>query len=379
MPDRGAGPKGRGAGKVDIAVAGAGIIGCMIAWELAERSPGASIEVLDRSTIGSGATLRSAGLDFPRGSTERVREMCAFSQDRYRSLKGPRPDLPIYPVGMLVLAGGDAPPPAYLPSAGMARDDKLPDGIGLPAGITAWRGSGCMYADVPGVALALARELRTRQTRARVRFREATQVTGVEPSRDHVTLRLGTGETLTAGRVVLAPGPWLAAPAWRDLVAPLGVRVKKIVALHVEQPVRDDDDCVVFADEDAFLLPLRYRGHWLYSYTCTEWDVDPDELRTGLAARDVDAAAGTLRRYAPGLAARLTGGGGRVFCDAYSTAGEPLVRALDDNGRLVFAGAANGSGYRLAPAIAAQAADLLLSSGPSPDSLLTPSGQRGTQ
>lgn len=358
---------------IDIAVAGAGIIGCMIAWELAARSPGASIAVLDRSTIGSGATLRSAGLDFPRGSTERVREMCALSQDRYRSLAPI--GLPIYPVGMLVLAEGEAPPPAYLPSAQMTREDRLPADIGLPAGLTAWRGSGCMYADVPGVALALARELRTRRTR--VRFREATQVTGVEPSRDQVSLRLGTGETLTAGRVVLAPGPWLAAPAWRDLVAPLGVRVKKIVALHVEQPVRDDDDCVVFADEDAFLLPLRYRGHWLYSYTCTEWDVDPDELRTGLSARDLAEAASPLRRYAPGLASRLTGGGGRVFCDAYSATGEPLVHALAD--RVVFAGAANGSGYRLAPAIAAQAADLLLSSGFSSGSLLTPSGQRGTQ
>jgi glycine/D-amino acid oxidase-like deaminating enzyme len=50
---------------------------------------------------------------------------------------------------------------------------------------------------------------------------------------------------------------------------------------------------------------------------------------------------------------------GRVFCDAYSADREPLVRALDEEGRLVFAGAANGSGYRLAPAIAAEAAHLL--------------------
>ena len=35
------------------------------------------------------------------------------------------------------------------------------------------------------------------------------------------------------------------------------------------------------------------------------------------------------------------------------------MRALPADSRLVFAGAANGSGYRLAPAIAAEAADLL--------------------
>jgi glycine/D-amino acid oxidase-like deaminating enzyme len=371
MPDRGAGPKGRGAGKVDIAVAGAGILGCMIAWELAERSPGASIAVLDKATIGGGATLRSAGLDFPRGGTERVRQMAAASQDRYRELARTRPGLPIYQVGMLVLAMGEAPPPAYLPSAQLTRDDWLPARIQAPYGVTAWRGDGCMYADVPAVALALARELRSSGTR--VRFREATQVTGLEPTSHQVTLKLGTGETLTAGRVVLAPGPWLAAPAWRDLVAPLGAGVKKVVALHVEQPVCDTDDCVVFAEEDAFLLPLLYRGHWLFSYTCTEWDVDPDELHAGLTSRNIDEAARTLQRYAPGFAARLTEGGGRVFCDAYSGTGEPLVRALDDDGRLVFAGAANGSGYRLAPAMATQAVDLLLSSG----SLLTQSGHFG--
>src|SRR5579859_842754 len=190
MPDR-------GAGEVDIAVAGAGIIGCMVAWELASRSAGASIAVLDSAMVGGGATWRSAGLDFPRGGTERVREMSAFSQDQYRSLKGSRPELPIYPVGMLVLAEGDTAPAGYLPSALLTRDDRLPAGIDLPAGVTAWRGSGCMYADVPAVALALANELRGRgdgvDRFGRVLFREATGVTGLELKRDHVRLRLGTG------------------------------------------------------------------------------------------------------------------------------------------------------------------------------------------
>jgi hypothetical protein len=36
-----------------------------------------------------------------------------------------------------------------------------------------------------------------------------------------------------------------------------------------------------------------------------------------------------------------------------------VLRALDEHGRVIFAGAANGSGYRLAPAIAAAAVSLL--------------------
>jgi glycine/D-amino acid oxidase-like deaminating enzyme len=111
---------------------------------------------------------------------------------------------------------------------------------------------------------------------------------------------------------------------------------------------------VVLDRDDAFLLPLAHRGHWLLSYCCQQWDVEPGEL-TGLLAADTAAAHRLLRHYAPGMTGACHGG--RVFCDAYSPAGEPVVRQVAD--RIVFAGAASGSGYRLAPAIAAAAADLV--------------------
>jgi glycine/D-amino acid oxidase-like deaminating enzyme len=53
------------------------------------------------------------------------------------------------------------------------------------------------------------------------------------------------------------------------------------------------------------------------------------------------------------------GNSGRVFCDAYSPDRQPVIRPLDAAGRIVFAGAAGGSGYRLAPAIASETADVL--------------------
>jgi glycine/D-amino acid oxidase-like deaminating enzyme len=156
---------------------------------------------------------------------------------------------------------------------------------------------------------------------------------------------------------VLAPGPWLGSPAWSSLVAPLGLRVKKVVALHIERTPTARDGVIFFPDEDAFLLPLARRGHWLFSYTCREWDVDPDAPADGLSAENLAEAHRCLRRYAPELVGHATSG--RVFCDAYSPDGQPVVRPLDDAGRVVFAGATNGSGYRLAPAIASEAADLL--------------------
>ncbi len=133
--------------------------------------------------------------------------------------------------------------------------------------------------------------------------------------------------------------------------------MKKIVALHVEQVPGERDRAIIFHDQDAFLIPLANRGHWLFSYTCREWDVDPDDLTDGLSADHLAQAQDFLRRYSPSLARDCQAG--RVFCDAYSTTGEPRVERLDAAGRIVFAGAANGSGYRLAPAIAAEAAELL--------------------
>lgn len=341
----------------DVVVVGAGVIGCLIAREITQRAPRASVLLLERDTVGGGASRRSAGLHIPRGGTERVRRMTGYSQRYYSRLAGAAPEMPIHPVGMSVVtsaAGVPALSETYLDSARLRRTDREPphSEVRLPEKVTVWRGNGCQYADVYGLTQALARRLR-----ARAEIREGVRVTAVEPSAGAAAVTLGTGERITAGRVVLAPGPWLAAPAWRDLVAPLGARVKKVVALHIDRQPAIADRVVVFQDEDAFLLPLRDRGHWLFSHTCQDWDVDPDAPSAGLSESDLTAALDSLRRWAPALAERC--GSGRVFCDAYSGTGEPRVRALDPDGRIVFAGAANGSGYRLAPAIAAEAADLL--------------------
>ncbi|WP_405773632.1 NAD(P)/FAD-dependent oxidoreductase [Streptomyces sp. NBC_00859] len=341
---------------VDVAVVGAGVIGCMTAREILARSPGTSVMVLDRDMTGSGATRRSAGLHFPRGAVERVRRMSAYSQDYYAKLLALHPDLPVHPLPMTVIAAeasGAALRGVYLDSAQLRRSTPDPDGrIRIPPGSAAWQGEGCQYADVHALTQFLSRRLR-----GPVSVRESVRVDEVRPEQDAVVLRLGTGETVTAGRAVLAPGPWLAAPAWKDLVAPLNARVKKVVAMHIGVRPGKDDHAIVLHDEDAFLLPRYNEGRWLFSYTCQEWDVDPESVADGLSRENLSEARAVLGRYAPGLVEHCVSG--RVFCDAFSPGGAPLVTSLDGHGRLVFAGAANGSGYRLAPAIAAEAVGLL--------------------
>lgn len=339
-----------------IAVIGAGIVGCLVARELAARDPEASITVLDRDAVGTGASRRSAGLHLPRGATPRTRHMAAYSHAYYADLKLRRPDVPIHPIGATVItdrAPGDRLGGGYLDLAAPTPVGSVANrAVSLPEGSRAWRIAGSHYTDVYQLAQTIAAELRPR-----VRFLEGVAVTGLASGAGAVTLYSGTGERLIADSVVLAPGPWLSVPAWHDRIAPLGLRVKKVVALHIEQRPDVTDEVVVFEPDDAFLLPLTHRGHWLFSYSCHEWDVDPDGLTAGLSAADIGSARDCLRRYSPALADAC--GAGRVFCDAYSPDREPLVRTLDGTGRIVFAGATNGSGYRLAPAIGSEVVDLL--------------------
>ncbi|MBT2402871.1 MULTISPECIES: FAD-binding oxidoreductase [unclassified Streptomyces] len=342
----------------DVAIVGAGILGVLTAREILARAPGTSVTVLDRDLIGSGATRRSAGLHFPRGASAEVRELAAESQQFYADLHTARPGLPIHPLGMTVVApesAGERLGEVYLPEAKLRRGDELPPVVpALPEGYAAWDGDGCQYADVHSLTQLLAAELRPAAD-----FREGVAVTGLAATAEGVRLTLTGGATLTAGHVVLAPGPWLADPAWRELVAPLGARVKKIVALHIEVPPLPGDRAVVFHEEDTFLLPFHHRGHWLFSYTCQEWDVDPATVGSSVTAGHLREARALLSRYTPDLAERCVSG--RVFCDAYGPAGAPLAAPLTEDGRVVFAGAASGSGYRLAPALAARTADLIRS------------------
>ncbi|MFI1734557.1 NAD(P)/FAD-dependent oxidoreductase [Streptomyces acidicola] len=344
--------------RVDVAVVGAGIVGCLTARAVLDRLPGVSVAVVERDAIAGGASRRSAGLHFPRGASAPVRRMAHFSERYYRALKQEDPRLPIYGLDTTVIsatAGAHRLTEHYLPDR-LRRTDRPPHGpagpIRLPEDTGAWEVTGGQHADVPALTQRLAAQLRPA-----VRFLEGTRVLTVDSGPDHVGLGLSSGATLTASKVLLAPGPWLEDPAWRPWTAGLGLRVKKVVALHVERRPRPSDGVIVFEDEDAFLLPVHHRGHWIFSYTSSQWDVAPDGADHHLTPAELAEARSVLDRFAPELVPLCTTG--RVFCDAYSPDRVPVVAPVDDFENVIFAGAANGSGYRLAPAIAADAAPLL--------------------
>lgn len=339
----------------DIAIVGGGIVGAMIATRLAEQYPEKSITVLERDLIGTGATTRSAGVHFPRGVSERVRFMAEQSQEYYLQLKA-ETGAPIFPVPMTLIASPEQQSQIELCYLAKAELTSIPReapelaGISIPSDSMIWRVNNASFADVAALTAQLFKRLRNH-----ISLFEGVRVNNISLGDDYC-LTLSTGEKIRADKVVLAPGSWVNEPAWRHFLFDLPIKVKKIVAVHIEAPVSTTDGMTVFHNEDAFLLPRHDRGHWLFSYTCNEWDVDPGTISRSISEQDLTEARSILSRYMPEFAERISSG--RVFCDAYSSNREPIVEALDGTG-LIFAGGANGSGYRLAPAIAAQVVKLI--------------------
>src|SRR5215467_1482782 len=129
-----------------IAIVGGGIVGCFIARELLRRHPEVAVVLIERDLVGSGSTRRSAGLHIPRGSSDRVRRMAQWSQTYYYGMKAARPDLPIFPLTMCVVAAASSAArlaELYLASAQLTPADpvsSLP--LQLNGDVRAWNASG---------------------------------------------------------------------------------------------------------------------------------------------------------------------------------------------------------------------------------------------
>ncbi|MET3139434.1 D-arginine dehydrogenase [Undibacterium sp. GrIS 1.2] len=327
-----------------IAIIGGGIIGFTIAEQLVQANAG-SITLFDRDLVGQGASARSAGLHFPLGRSAQARDMAALSQQFYEAEIERDPSGPIRRLEMRVhlAAGTDISAlDVFLDSTrlqGLSGPGPLVQGKNLRS----WKASNAHHCQVTARLTQLVRRVS-----GRLILREGCVVEGIEETGTTVRVRLGDGTAQDFDRVILAPGPWACESPFMAFTAGLNIRIKKIVAFHIDAPAGSDDAAELFLSEDAFLLPVPSENRWIYSYTCDEWDISPATMSLG--ARDRAAAQAILRRYVPQWADRLNAG--RVFCDAYNTSRTPLVSEVGDSGRIIFAGAANGSGYRLAPALA---------------------------
>jgi glycine/D-amino acid oxidase-like deaminating enzyme len=350
----------------DLIVVGSGIVGAMTALFALQRHPTWRVLVVDRSMIGCGSTMYSAYMDFPYGPGPDKRAMAERSAQLYQQLRAQR-SLAIRDLAMIGICAPErleavshglvgSPPGQPWSEANRAMLKRAIVGFTPPVGtvgITGLQAAVCTDQMLPETILrGLAAD-------GRCMCLEGVEVSNVTRGAGQAGLEVRTrdGRRFDAARVALCLGPWLPGALQGIARATVPVRVKKVVALHIPIAPPLDAPLIYLFDDEAFLLPQPEKCRWLFSFRSEEWDCLPEVSSLQISTSDWARATSILRRYLPtGAGLEL---GGRVFCDAYTATGEPLVQLLPELPGCVVAGAGSGSGFRLAPAIAERAVALL--------------------
>lgn len=348
----------------DLAIVGSGIVGLSAAFWARRLWPDWSIVVVERSLAGSGTTQYSAGVCTPLVRSPAYGALAARSLEAYDAMaevvSAARPrTIP------LCLVAGRAQLEtlaACVQRTGDALFASRVSGAALPANLVVgpdelvFGGFTAASREPRRMAEGLARHL---AGSTGVRCWDGVQVDGVERHADRFALQFADGRQLLARRVIAATGPWLRGGPGGEVAARAGVRVKKIVALHIEGiPPPDAAMCYLF-DHGVFLAPLHHEGRWLLSFTSHDWDCPPEASRLTVSEADRRAGLAMLERYFPALAPACSGA--RVFCDAYTTDGIPLIARVPGPGDFVVAGGGSGVGIRLGPGIGVRAVEALSS------------------
>jgi D-arginine dehydrogenase len=338
----------------DLAIIGGGVAGCFTAHLAIRSHPDWRVVLLERESIGAGATGWSAGVSFPLASTPGHRDLVRASAVGYAELDEAAAQRCIRPVRMIYVVPRDreaalrsrlvdaAPRPATGEEVGrVAR--MLPDlRLGADEVLVTHDGHG-FAVDARTLAETLA---------AGAEVLPGRTVMAVERRGDAYQV-LTKAEEWSARRVVMASGPW-RPPAVHPvpLPEPPDARRKRVAAVHVALPVGPGDPLVYFLEDDLFILPLS-AGAALASFYRDEWDTDPDTLDGRPSPEDLRTGTAVLRGRSAAAAAAVTGG--RAFCDLYTEHRLPVVIRDPALPGLAAIRGGSGSGVRLAPALAAEA------------------------
>lgn len=340
----------------DLAVVGGGIIGTWVAYLALSQHPGLRVVLIDRSSIGSGATRDSVGLSLPVGATPEHRQLSVESEAAYhvlfKELRHVRRVL--LPVCWMTRRAFHSKLQAYAPQLALqaleapARADLERAPLSLRLGQSScYESAPAWFATPKEIVQGMATSL---QERGCV-ILEQHEVKDFVPAIDGYQLELGKRRSLRSHWVVIASGPWLTP--FHGLLDVPELRTKKIVTFRLEQPVTSEMPAIVFCDDEAFWLPVVSRGQGLLSITSQHWDCEPKRESLAITPDDLEEARRILSLYLPHLGSAICGA--QVFCDGYTPSRLPLVRGLDTPMRCVLATGGSGSGFRFAPAIAQRA------------------------
>ena len=180
-------------------------------------------------------------------------------------------------------------------------------------------------------------------------IRQESRVTGVETSAGRID----------AGGVIVAAGAWS-----RRLCAEIGLelhaRPKAIDTVAVTRPPELAKGHMVFIDnvQGNYFRP-ESGGLTLVGVPCQEWDIDPDTLQTGLPPEAAGVGAQLLTHRIPAMERATLSRGYRAF-DGYSADRHAILGRVDGIDGLYLATAFSGSGFKIAPAVGACMAELVI-------------------
>ena len=349
----------------DIAIIGAGVHGASAAYHLARA--GASVTVIERLTPAGGPTGLSSGVCrayytngfLAEAARDSIRMMADFES------VAPGHDAGFRRTGLLFL---HPPKDVDEVTQNAARLNELGIRVELYSGEDLQRefpqfvlddiGIGAYeveagYADPAGTTAGMV----AGAIAAGATLKAHTQVREIRPrTGGGASLKLDSGETVEAERVLIAAGPWTAPLARR-----IGVELPLTVERHVVATARLDDPARVPFGHGDLVTGYYYRpegsDQYVMGWTHPGEPVDPDNFDSTIHRdEELELENAVARRYPLMHDAQPRGGWASLY--DVSPDWQPMIGEIAD-GVFVDAGT-SGHGFKLAPALARHVADLVL-------------------
>ncbi|MGY4473448.1 NAD(P)/FAD-dependent oxidoreductase [Bradyrhizobium sp. USDA 3364] len=341
----------------DLAVVGAGVMGLSAAFIAASDSPKKRIVIVERDIVGSGTSGFAPGIQINICRNQKERSLIGCGSKFWRGIypdgRWPRGrDCDVFwltrnpgELAQQISAGHPTPSTSFALAERLVSLPQflVPDDVAVVLD----RGS---YCQVDSIVEDLTQRLKIKG----VSISESTSITKIRKGPRNILLQSSDNSELSAKRAILAIGPWLPeSPLRQHLTDEPGLRVKKVVALHLAARPTPNCPMIGLFDDYAFLIPMIEQGYWLFSFTSQEWDVKPvtDELR--LSSDDLARANAILAKWFSSEVPAVESA--RVFCDCYSADGVPFSRPAKDIAGLHVIGGGSGNGFRFGPACAEEA------------------------